>query len=214
MKRKIPCPCDNTFTVEVPEVIDLDARPEYLDEILSGSFMNFVCTSCGKKHKPEFPLTLLWPSHECSLEVLPERERFSFYRRKKEKKGETAETIIGYPEMADRLAVIRDGLLPIAVEALKYYLLIKAEETNAEKEISAWYQNRGSDCLEFHLHGLREGEVAVMRIPMALYEKTAADFRQHPKTELFASLRSGSYVSVQNTISPGLPLKFPPEGVQ
>ncbi|MDR1949257.1 MAG: CpXC domain-containing protein [Spirochaetaceae bacterium] len=209
MKRKIPCPCDNTFTVEVPESIDLDVRPEYLTEILNGSFMNFTCSSCGKKHKPEFPITLLWPSRHYTFEVLPEQERLSFYRRKKEKKPEFTETLIGYPELADRLVVIRDGLVPIVVEALKYYLLLKAEETNAEGEISVWYQNREADHLEFHLHGLRDGEVAVTRVPVAVYEKTAGDFRSHPKTELFSSLRFGSYISVQNMMAPTLPGTLP-----
>ncbi|MDR3145492.1 MAG: CpXC domain-containing protein [Treponema sp.] len=208
MKRKIPCPCDNTFTVEVPESIDLDAQPEYLDEILRGSFMRFICSGCGKNHKPEFPITLHWPSRGYAFEVLPEGERFSFYRRKKEKQAAAMETIIGYPELADRLAVIRDGLLPIVVEALKYYILLRAEEAGKEGEISAWYQNRGPDCLEFHIHGLREGEVAVIRVPMTVYEKTAADFRTHPKGELFSSLRSGTYTSVQNMMAL-LPGQFP-----
>jgi hypothetical protein len=186
--------------VEVPESIDLDARPEYLDEILQGSFMHFICSGCGKNHKPEFPITLHWPSRGCVFEVLPEGERFSFYRRKKEKKADATETIIGYPEMADRLAVIRDGLAPIVVEALKYYILLRAEETGKAGDISVWYQNRGADSLEFHIQGLREGEMAVIRVPMAVYEKTAADFKSHPKGELFSSLRSGTYVSVQNML--------------
>jgi hypothetical protein len=216
VKRKIPCPCDNTFTVEVPESIDLDAQPEYLDKILEGSFMNFICSSCGKKHKPEFPITLLWPSHGYAFEVLPEGERYAFYRRKKERKTEGAamETIIGYPELADRLTVIRDGLLPIAVEALKYYILLRAEETGKGEEISVWYQNRSSDHLEFHIHGLREGEVAVIRVPLAVYEKTVADFKSHPKGELVSSLHSGTYISVQNMMSPVLPGQFPSGKIQ
>jgi hypothetical protein len=203
MKRKIPCFCDNAFTVEVPEEIDLDANPEYFDEIDTGVFMNFTCSSCGKIHKPEFPIVLLWPSKKCAFEVIPEQERPAFYRQqKKEKKPKNIETIVGYPELADRLAVIRDGLTPIVVEALKYYLLLKAEETNPEGEIGIWYQNSGPDYLEFHLHGLKENEVAVTKVPRAVYEKTAADFKKHPKTELFNSLRFGSYTSVQNMMRP------------
>jgi hypothetical protein len=55
--------------VDVPEEIDLDTFPGYLDEIMNGSFMNFVCSSCGKKHKPEFPIILRWPSRNCAFEV-------------------------------------------------------------------------------------------------------------------------------------------------
>ena len=160
MKRKIPCLCDNTFTVEVPEEIDLDAGT-CLAEIMDGTFMNYTCTSCGKKHKPEFPLTVVWPSRNLRFEVLPELERMTFYRRKRDKEKNPPETIIGYPEMADRLAVIRDGLEPAAVEALKYYLYLKAEETYPDGEISIWYQGKTDTALEFHLHGIKKDSVAV-----------------------------------------------------
>jgi hypothetical protein len=204
MKRKIPCFCDNTFTVEVPEEIDLDLHPQYIDEIMAGSFMIFTCASCGKKHKPEFPITLLWPSHFIRFEVIPELERGEFYRRKKDPPFsvkppiEKVETIIGYPELADRIAVLRDGLEPYAIEGVKYFLLLKAYETYPEEEISIWYQNRGPEGLEFHIHGLKQDEVAVTRLPLALYEKTLGDYKKHPKGEPFVSLRVRSYLSVQN----------------
>ncbi|MDR2019585.1 MAG: CpXC domain-containing protein [Treponema sp.] len=196
MKQKIPCFCDNTFTVEYPEEIDLDARPEYLGEIMDGSFMNFICTSCGKKHKPEFPITVVWPSRGIRLEAVPELDRGEFYR-KKDGQGK-AETVIGYPEMADRIAVFRDGLDPLVIEAIKYYLLLKAEESYPDKEINIWYQHQSSGFLELHLHGFNEDEIAVTRVPMAVYEKTAQDYKKNPKEELFKALRSGSYLSVQN----------------
>jgi hypothetical protein len=200
MKQKIPCLCDNTFSVEVPGEIDLDQRPEYLDEIMDGSFMNFTCPSCGKKHKPEFPVTLLWPSRKLRLEALPELDRGEYYRRKKDPPG--TETVIGYPEMADRLAVVRDGLDPAAVEAVKYYLLLKAEETYPDEEISIWYQNRGPESIEFHLHGIRKGEVAVSRVPLSVYEKTFEDYKKHPKGEIYSALRFRTYLSIQNMIRP------------
>jgi hypothetical protein len=202
MKRKIPCFCDNSFTVEVPEEINLDETPLCIDEIMAGSFMNYTCPSCGKKHKPEFPLVLLWPSRKLRLEVLPELDRGEFYRRKKEVVKEKTETIIGYPEMADRLAAIRDGLEPAAIEAIKYYLLLKADETYPDEEVSIWYQNKGPDNLEFHIHGIKQGEIAVTQLPMTVYEKTLEDFIQHSKSEIFTSLRVRSYLSVQNILRP------------
>jgi hypothetical protein len=199
MKRKIPCLCDNTFTVEVPEEIDLDSDPRYLEEILAGTFMNFVCAGCGKNHKPEFPLIVHWPGRDLRLEVIPEPDRVSFYRQKKAREKEVRhETLIGYPELADRLAVIRDGLEPAAVEALKYYQLLKAEETYPDEEISIWYQHSDPQGLEFHLHGLQKNSVAITRVPQGVYEKTLVDYRNHPRGELFASLRVGTYLSVQN----------------
>ena len=200
MKRDITCPCGRGFAVEAEEEIDLDQSPEYIEQITGGSFMSFTCPGCGKNHKPEFPVTLSWPSKNLKIEALPELDRGEFYRRKKDPPG--AETLIGYPELADRIAVIRDGLEPAAVETLKYYLLLKAEEHYPDQEISVWYQGKGPDSVELHLRGLRDGEVAVTKIPLAVYEKTLKDFTQRPKSELFTSLRTRSYLSVQNTLRP------------
>ena len=200
MKRDISCPCGRGFSVEAAEEIDLDQSPEYIDAITGGSFMNFSCPGCGKNHKPEFPVTLRWPSKNLTFEVLPELDRGEFYRRKTDPPA--AETLIGYPELADRIAVVRDGLEPVAVEALKYYLILKAEEHYPDREISAWYQGNGPGGVELHLQGLRDGEVAVTTVPADVYAKTLADFKQRPRSELFTSLRIRSYLSVQNTLRP------------
>jgi hypothetical protein len=200
MKQKIPCFCDNTFVVDVPEEIDLDAEPGYIEDILSGNFMNFVCAGCGKKHKPEFPLTVRWPGRGVVLEVLPELERGNFYREKKGAKN--AETVIGYPEFAERVAVIRDGLVPEAVEALKYYLFIKADESYPDEDISVWYQNQSGENLVFHMYGIKKDEAAVMNVPFSLYEKTLDDFRKTPRSEPFGSLRVRTYLSIQNLLRP------------
>lgn len=200
MKQKIPCFCDNTFVVDVPGEIDLDAEPGRVEDILSGAFMNFVCASCGKKHKPEFPLTVRWPGKGVVLEVLPELERGNFYRRKNAPKN--VETVIGYPELADRIAVIRDGLAPEAVEAIKYYLFLKADETYPEKDISVWYQNQSGENLVFHIHGIKKDEAAVINTPLSLYEKTLGDFRKNPRGDPFAALRVKTYMSIQNLLRP------------
>ncbi|QQO08082.1 CpXC domain-containing protein [Breznakiella homolactica] len=200
MKRKIPCPCDNSFDVEVPDEINLDTDSEIIDEIMDGSFMNYTCPSCEKKHKPEFPLTVVWPSKKVRYEVLPETERGQFYRRKKDPPD--TETLISYPEMAERIAMLRDGLEPAVVEALKYYVLVKAEENYPDREITMWYQNRSPDALEYHLMGIRDDEVAVSRIPAELYEKKLAEYKKHPKSELFNSLRIRNYLSIQNIMRP------------
>jgi hypothetical protein len=212
MTQKIPCFCDDSFTVEIPQEINLDSEPKLLDEILNGTFLNFTCPSCGKKHKPEFAINISWPSKKVWFEVFIELDRGEFYRRKKEK-GKTGplrkETIIGYPELADRLLVYRDKLEPAAIEAIKYYLHLKAEENYPDEEINIWYSCRNPDdaeasteSLEFHIHGIKKDEVAVMKVPYSLYEKTLVDYKKHPKSEIFTALKHRTYLSVNNMMRP------------
>jgi predicted nucleic-acid-binding Zn-ribbon protein len=196
MKRNLACPCGRNFSIETEDEIDLDENTNSLENIFNRTFMSFSCPDCGKKHKPEYTVMLVWKSKNLKLEVLPELERGEFYRRKKE--NASFETVIGYPEMFDRMAVLKDGLEPVVIETLKYYLLAKAEENYPDRDINAWYNGKGPAGIEFHLAGIREDEVAVMRIPQEVYDKTSNDFKKQPKNEIFTTLRCRSYLSVQN----------------
>jgi len=204
MIRKIYCLCESTFEEDIPQEIDLDKEPAYLNEILDGSLFSFTCKNCNKKHKPEFLLTVLWPSRKLRMEVFPELDRSDFFRRQKApvyKDDLVLETVIGYPEMADRIAVLNDGLDPVATEAIKYYLHMKAEEQSRENEIIIWYYGLSdSSHLLFHIHGMRSNEIAKMKIPLTLYDETLNDYKKHPKKEIYKSLRFKTYLSVRNTM--------------
>jgi hypothetical protein len=200
MKQKIHCPCKNILSIEYDEEINLDTNPDMINEIMDGTFMNYHCSKCGKNHKPEFPISIIWDSKKTKMAVLPETERGEFYRRKKDPPN--IATIISYPEMAERIAVLRDDLEPAAVEAIKFFLFMKANEEYPDNDISIWYQHKAMNVLEFHIHGMRKDEVAITRIPLDLYEKTFADYKKKPKKEPFSLLKHRSYVSLQNVLWP------------
>jgi len=206
MNKNINCLCGVNFQFNYEEEVDLDQKPEYLDEIFKGTFMSSNCPACSKKHKPEFNITIIWKSKKLKMQVIPELDRNKFYRSKNE--NSSVETIIGFPEMADRLAVINDDLEPVIIETLKSFLLVKADENYPNKEINAWYHCKGENGIEFHLDGIRPDEVAVMRIPQEIYDKTKEKFKKKPKSEMFTSLRFRSYLSVQNIIQPKSLLDF------
>jgi len=200
MNRNISCHCGNNFSISYDEEIDLDQKPELIENILNGTFMSYNCPACRKKHKPEYRIMIKWESKNRQIEVLTELERGEFYRRKKEKT--VIETIIGFPEMSDRIAVIKDDLEPAVIETLKSFLLAKAEENYPDSNINAWYYGKGSDGIEFHLDGIRRDEVAVMRVPLEVYENTVTDYQNNPKKDIYSSLRVHSYLSVQNLYRP------------
>ena len=206
MKKNIDCFCGACFQFEYDEEINIDDNPEYLEEILNGTFMSSVCASCGKNHKPEFNIKIIWNAKNLTLNVIPELERGSYYRQTKDpdkKKGKTSsETIIGYPYMADRIAVYKDNLEPAVIEALKSFLLAKAEENYPDKDINAWYRSSSPLEIEFHLDGIKHGETAVLKIPKETYDKTLKDYKKHPGKEIYSSLRVRSYLSVQNILQP------------
>jgi uncharacterized small protein (DUF1192 family) len=200
MKHTLHCPCKNVFSIDYDEEINLDANPDIIEKIMDGTFMHYTCSKCGKNHKPEFHISIIWDAKKIKMDVLPELERGEFYRRKKDPPNMV--TIIGYPEMAERIAVLRDELEPIAVEALKYFLFMKADEHYPENNISVWYQHKAMDNLELHIHGIRENEVAVSRVPLQMYQTILTDYKKKPRSEPFSSLKHRTYISLQNMLWP------------
>ncbi|MCL2410645.1 MAG: CpXC domain-containing protein [Treponema sp.] len=199
-KKNIVCLCNNTITFEFEREINLDERPQYLEDILNGKFLSIDCPSCFKKHKPEYRIDIVWKSKNLKLAVIPELDRNMFYIKKKE--NPPFETVIGFPEMTNRLAVINDGLEPVVIETLKTFLLAKAMGNNSGDNINAWYYRKNEESIEFHIDGIRSNEVAVAKVPMDVYKKTFEDFRKKPKKPLFESLRVRKYLSVQNIYRP------------
>lgn len=194
--RTIVCSCDASFDANLPDSVDLDEQPEQKEAILSGTFMTVTCPTCGRKLKPEIALQVTWPSRKADLYVVPETDRSDAADIAVDR--QEPDFVVGYPELSDRIAVLDAGLDPAAVEALKYYLLVKAAEADPDAEASVWLNCVVGEALEFHVHGLRPGEVAVSRIPRSLYERTLSESKAHPADEPFRSIRNGKYVSVQN----------------
>lgn len=146
--QKITCKCDCSFDVEYEKTIDLDARPAIKEDIKKGSFLSFICPSCHSKVNIELETEFVWKSKKMTLLFVPEKKRMECLafcagavridaennkKLKTEflKKGQTP--VIGYPELADRIAVLDSGLDPEIVEAVKFFLLDNGKISRASK---------------------------------------------------------------------------------
>ncbi len=97
--------------------------------------------------------------------------------------------------------MLKENLEPLAVEAVKYHLAVKANTESPEARLTILFEKKCADGdLEFHLHGLKAGEVAVTVIPMRIYDSIIRDIAAHPDVEPYASLRNGTYLSVRNIL--------------
>jgi hypothetical protein len=196
--------CETSFDADLPEEIDLDEEPGRLQEMLSGAFFEVTCPSCGTVLKPELTVRVRSRQHGLDLQVVPELERLSFHLNEVETpKG--AELLIGYGELFERARMVKDGLDPEAVEIIKYYLRIKAEESaNEAAEISVSYAGlqgeeelAGPRKLLFHISGIKEGELAVLPIGRDYYGRILADKAKTKKSEPFDRVFKGPYRSIR-----------------
>lgn len=197
--RKVTCMCETSFEADLPEEIDLDAEPGRIDEILSGTFFQVSCPNCGTVLKPELPVRLLSRKRGMDIQVLPELERLSFHLGEvRVPKG--AELLIGYAELYERARMVTDGLEPAAIEIIKYYLLLKAEEGAPESaELSVAYAGlqEGTGKLLFHIGGMKEGEIAVLPIGRDYYERILKEASSTMKKEPFDAMFAGPYRSLK-----------------
>lgn len=198
-KRKIPCFCDNEIEVEIPETVDLEKNPEKEGEILEGTFMSFRCNNCGKILKPELPVRIINGAKGIEIFLIPELERGAFARGKAEYRITdplNGRVVIGYPELVEKMKLVRDGLDDRVVEVLKFYLLEKME---AADSVRAYYHAKGTDSIEFHIYGVREDEVGISKVPVRIYEKVEAEIDRKASEDPFSSILEPPYVSVQKT---------------
>lgn len=198
--RKITCPCDQVFSVDIPETVNLDSSADTIARIENGSFLSCVCPSCNSVLHTDLRTRFEWPSKKTNLLLIPEIERIAFLSGNLEPDAD-AETVIGFAELADRISVLRDGLDPLAVEAVKYHLASKARTASPASQLTILFEKKrdGGD-LEFHIHGLKTDEVAITVIPPRIYDSIVKNIGEHPDEEPYVSLRNGSYLSVQNIL--------------
>ena len=215
--QKITCKCDCSFDVEYEKIIDLDLRPALTEEIKKGAFLSFTCPSCRSKVNVELETEFVWRSKKTTLLFVPEKKRMECLafcagavrinaeNNKKVKteflkKGQTP--VIGYPELADRIAVLDSGLDPEIIEAVKFFLLDNGKDIKG-KRIQILFEKLEGEAIEFHVHGLREKEVAVMRVPLSLYQSVEADRKAKKQKEVFQALWLGPYLSYKNIHAEG-----------
>lgn len=194
--RQMTCMCETSFDADLPEEVDLDAEPQTIDRILAGDFLAVSCPNCGARLKPELRVRLVSKKRRLDLVCLPELERMSLYLGSADV-PEGAEALVGYAELFERAKMLADGVDPEAIEIIKYLLAEKAEEKSPEAEVSIAYAGKKEGKLEFHVSGLKEGEVAVLPLAPAIYDKTLADKAKTKQEPPFDRVFKGPYRSIK-----------------
>ncbi len=198
--RRLTCPCEHEFDADIPQTVNLDESPGIIGNIASGSFLTCVCPSCGNTLHLDIETRIEWPSKGAVLTLVPEIGRLSLMSGKADR-ADNERFVVGYAELADRIAVLDAGLDPLSVEFLKYRLIDKARESGPGLSLFVYFE-RMTECndLEFHIHGLRDGEVAVSHVPFRVYSAIHDEILKNPDREDLKALVNGGYISVRNIL--------------
>jgi hypothetical protein len=200
MKKKIACFCEAEFEAEIPDSVDCQKNPETLKSITDGNFLSIQCPECGKVLKPEFPFTLENIAEGFSLFFIPELDRVAYLMGNLEYTvGKPTRVVIGYPELVEKIIIIKEHLDDRVIEAIKFYMLQKAMKTTSdeEQEITIYFKEKKSRSLIFHIEGMKEDEIAVSQIKQDMYDKIEADIENKIKEEPFSTFLIPPYVSLK-----------------
>lgn len=196
--KEITCMCEKTFEADLPDSVDLDKNPEYVRSIIDGNFMSVTCPQCGKLLKPDFPVTITGKKMGIDIAYVPEIERDTFLLGKLTYDiGKPARVVIGYRELVEKITISEAGFDDRAIELIKYLLLTKAVSSGGSaEEISIIFKGTESGSLVFHIEGLRKEEIAITKIGMDMYKKTASEIGKKVKEEPYNQFLTPPYVSI------------------
>lgn len=193
MIKQVRCRCDAMVDVETPDSIDLDVGEGALARLADGESPQATCPRCGVAVRAELPLRVAMKSAGLDAVVLPESERLAAYRGKANAPA-GVEVLLGYQELFERARCLRDGLTPLALEALKHAIEAKADESGpAEGDVVVLYNGLEGGSLAFHVLGLKPGEAGVIRVPRSAYDSIAEAAARQAGKEPYKTLGAGHY---------------------
>ncbi len=192
MKHTITCKCENEIEVNVPDRVEIPENSAKENEILEGEFLPVKCERCGSVLKPELPCRFVDGKRNLDIYLVPERDRNSFMLGKYDY-PESSRIVVGYHELVERLRLARQHLDPRAVEILKYQILVRA---GGGADISIRFAEQENEALLFHIHGLKDDEIAVIRVPHKAYKQALRDADAKAGEEPYSTILEPPYVSI------------------
>ncbi len=204
MKRSIACFCEKTFETEIPDAVDLVANPEIEALILSGEFMAVLCPACAKRLTPEYPCLVSGVKGGSDVYFIPETDRAAYMRGKLAYSiGSPARVAIGFPELVEKIRIFAEGLDDRVVEIMKFYLLTGSRSeagglaADDSADIVLRYAGEAGGSHQFHIEGLKKGEIGVARLTHEMYGKIAKDIDARVAEEPFRQFCKPPHVSLR-----------------
>jgi hypothetical protein len=191
--RKIVCNCGNEFEADIPEVYDSADHPDILDQILDGTFLSHTCPNCATTLKLELPVRIKDASHMMDVQLFPDAEREKFLGGNLSP-PDAGRIVFGYAELVEKVAIYLNKLDDRVIETIKYFYLKRG---GGEKDISLKLDSVDGDDLMFHIHGLKEDEIGVVKISLDFYRKIEKDLPDIESDENLQVILTTPYVSVE-----------------
>jgi hypothetical protein len=188
------CPgCGADGTKDREKRICVSRAPELKEEILSGSFFEWECPSCGKQFfiddvflynddNNKFMVYLVPGYNEVKLDiptVIKTDERY-------DTDNSVLRVAASFVDFVEKIRILEERLDDRAIEAIKAVYSAVYSETNGEKVYNMIFEDYENEALSFAVF-LEDDDFSV-DIPAAAYEQTKKDFSslfKEPKEKVF-----------------------------
>ena len=191
MQQAITCRCENRVEIVVEAEYDISIGSPAHQAIRDGSFLSTRCDRCGERVAAEFDFEAI-DGCQRRMRFLPESQRNRFMLGTVEI-SEGQRVLIGFRELAEHVELMRDRLEREPIEFMKYQILRRA---NSTADVRIYYDGREGSELRFHIHGLKEDEIAVMRLPETIYSRSRTDVDSLRGSEPIRTILEPPYVSI------------------
>ena len=186
------CRCEHEFNVDLPDVVSVGPGSPERNGVIEGTYLSFICEACGNSLRPDIELRFRVDDQTPHILLVPEKERDRFLFENSANPA-VESVVIGFPELRERLIILDCGYDFRAIEILKCQILLRAD---AKKELRIYYERTNDDNLEFSIHGLRDGEIALLNVPRPAYTRALSDLADTSDNALHKALFDGAYVSI------------------
>ena len=177
MTEKTVCPqCGKESPSAVWDYINATTDPDLRAALLDGSLFQWRCPHCGHACRAGYALIyhdeargfLLCYDAECDKTVLPLNDEL-----KKLSSRDTMRLVRNFPDLAEKIRILTDGMDDRAVEVLKQMLLASLPAGAADRLIYG-----GSYEGQLAFEALREGvTLGILPVEAALYQTILSDVR-------------------------------------
>ncbi len=177
------CLCGEQIIHTFPDHFLLDGPEGILGKLLKGELFYLTCPACGLVHKLEERAIISTVNGDFCVLFLPEEYREQVLAGTYTFEEKVNRLTVGYPELAEKVLLWREGLDDQVIEYLKFGFLLKMH-----KNVSLIFKEINQGRLEFFVEGFDPGKVAVTSIPVELYQnqlKKKAEFLSDPRLKQF-----------------------------
>lgn len=169
MKETICQSCGKSFSVELPDIINVSTSPDLKQAVLSGQVFLGECPHCGKRQVLGGPLVYMDPAEKILVFLTDKPLSLE------DTQGYTARLVTKAGDLIEKVKIFDSGLDDIAVEMCKY---VTRQEMGREVDLKFLKMDGADNDLVFTYP--EKGQMEMLAVGFNVYEDCRGIISRNP----------------------------------